>query len=184
MQEVEFKASLAGLAPERLEAARQALGFVPAAGLREVDTYYNGRDRDFRKTDEALRLRSCTRLPSGPAESLLTYKGPKLDQVSSARQEYEVAVSDGDTAGKLLEALGYAPVFTVDKVRREFTRDGVTLCLDEVAGLGCFLELETLVPDGGDRETAEAQLLALLEALGVARDRLTRQSYLELLAKR
>ena len=152
MLEVEFKAALEGIAPEQLEAARQALGFRPTVSLREVDTYYNGQDRDFRKTDEALRLRSCTRLPDGPSESLMTYKGPKLDKVSSARREYEVAVSDGETARKLLEALGYAPVLTVDKVRREFTLDGVTLCLDEVAGLGRFLELEDLVPDGGSRE--------------------------------
>ena len=181
MQEVEFKAALEGLAPEQLEAAREKLGFAPRVCLREVDSYYNAPDRDFRRTDEALRLRSCTQLPDGPSETLLTYKGPKLDQVSSARKEYETSVGDGAVARQLVEALGYTRVLEVDKTRREYTREGVTLCLDEVAGLGRFLELEALVPDGGGREAAETQLLALLAALGVGRERLTRESYLELL---
>ena len=183
MLEVEFKASLEGIAPESMDRRREELGFQPSSALHETDIYYNGRDRDFRKTDEALRMRSCKQLPDGSTESLLTYKGPKLDQVSSARKEYEVAVSDGEVAEKLLEALGYQPLFTVDKVRREFRLQDVTLCLDEVAGLGRFLELEALVPDGGCREEAEERLLKLLEQLGVSRNRLTRASYLELLMR-
>ena len=183
MLEVEFKASLEGISPEQLEAAWRKLGFVSGNCLREVDSYYNGTQRDFRRTDEALRLRSCTHLPEGPRETLLTYKGPKLDDLSCARREYEVAVSDGETAQKLLEALGYAPVFTVDKTRRELHLGAVTLCLDQVAGLGRFLELELLV-EPEEREVAEARLLDLLDRLGVPRDRLTRTSYLELLMEK
>ena len=133
-------------------------------------------------TDEALRLRSVRRLPDGPRESLLTYKGPKLDQVSNARTEYETAVSDGETAEKLLEALGYRPLAVVDKVRRTYRMEDVTLCLDEVEGLGGFLELEILVPAEEGREEAVGRLLALLDGLGISRDRLSRRSYLELLA--
>lgn len=57
MLEAEIKASLAGLSAEALLERAAALGFRPAAALRETDTYFNGSDRDFRRTDEALRLR-------------------------------------------------------------------------------------------------------------------------------
>lgn len=184
MLEAEIKASLAGLSTETLLEQAGSMGFRPAAQLRETDMYFNGNDRDFRRTDEALRLRRVQTLPDGTEESLLTYKGPKLDRVSSARTEYETAVADGETAGKLLEALGYRPAFTVEKLRREYRLDDVTLCLDEVTGLGAYLELETLAPSEEDRETAVNQLLTLLDRLGVSRDRLTRHSYLELLAAR
>ena len=50
--------------------------------------------------------------------------------------------------------------------------------------MGGFLELELLVPGEEQREAAVARLLALLEALGISRERLSRRSYLELLAEK
>ena len=47
-----------------------------------------------------------------------------------------------------------------------------------------FLELEILVPGEEQREAAVSRLLALLEELGIPRDRLSRRSYLELLAEK
>ena len=184
MLEAELKASLGDLAAEELADRAAALGFLPVEQVQETDVYFNGTERDFRRTDEALRLRSVRRLPDGPWESLITYKGPKLDRVSNARTEYETGVSDGGTAQKLLEALGYRPLAEVDKVRRTYRLDQVTLCLDQVQGLGGFLELELLVPGEEQREAAVERLLALLEELGIPRDQLSRRSYLELLAEK
>lgn len=184
MLEAELKASLGDLAAEELADRAAALGFLPEEQVQETDVYFNGTERDFRRTDEALRLRSVQRLPDGPRESLITYKGPKLDRVSNARTEYETGVSDGGTAQKLLEALGYRPLAVVDKIRQTYRREDVTLCLDEVAGLGRFLELEILVPGEEQREAAVSRLLALLEELGIPRDQLSRRSYLELLAEK
>ncbi len=184
MLEAELKASLGDLAAEELADRAAALGFLPVEQVRERDIYFNGTERDFRRTDEALRLRSVRRLPDGPWESLITYKGPKLDRVSNARTEYETGVSDGGTAQKLLEALGYRPLAEVNKVRRTYRLDQVTLCLDQVQGLGGFLELELLVPGEEQREAAVERLLALLEELGIPRGQLSRRSYLELLAEK
>lgn len=184
MLEAELKVSLGDLTAEELAERAIALGFVPGEQVRERDLYFNGADRDFRRTDEALRLRQVQRLPDGPQESLVTYKGPKLDQVSNARTEYETGVSDGETAARLLEALGYRPFATVEKLRRTYRRGEVTLCLDKVTDLGDFLELEILASGEEEREAAVARLLALLEELGVPRDRLSRRSYLELLIKK
>lgn len=184
MLEAELKASLGDLTAGELTERAMALSFVPGELVRERDLYFNGAERDFRRTDEALRLRQVQRLPDGPQESLVTYKGPKLDQVSNARMEYETGVSDGETAASLLEALGYRPFATVEKLRRTYRRGEVTLCLDKVTDLGDFLELEILASGEEEREAAVARLLALLEELGVPRDRLSRRSYLELLIKK
>ena len=184
MLEVELKASLEGISPAHIEKKWHDLGFVPATSQQESDTYYSGVDRDFHETDEALRLRTRRPLPDGTDECLITYKGPKISRASRTRREYEVAVSDGETAARLMESLGHRPVFTVKKVRRELKKNGITLCLDEVDGLGRFMELENLVPDGGDRGAAERALLELLDHFGVSRDRLIRASYLEMLLQK
>lgn len=179
MLEAELKASLAGVSAEAVLDRALALGFAPEEWVRETDIYFNGNDRDFRRTDEALRLRSVRHLPDGGGACLLTYKGPKLDRVSNARTEHETAVSDGEPAKKLLEALGFQQFAVVEKVRRTYRLKDVKLCLDEVTGLGSFLELEIVAPSEDCRAAAVDRLLALLDELGVARDRLSRRSYLE-----
>lgn len=187
MVEVEIKSAIGVLTKEQLQKAAEKIGFVQADSLREIDVYFNGNDRNFIKTDEALRLRSCRNHKAETCETFITYKGPKLDQESSTRLEYETGVGDLLVMKDLLTALGYKEVFTVDKTRQEWKlppaagRAEVTLCLDTVAGLGDYLELETLTMSENERETAVEELLQLLDQLGVARDYLTRKSYLELL---
>ncbi len=88
--------------------------------MQDIDVYFNGNDRNFMKTDEALRLRSVRDLDAGTCETFITYKGPKLDQASSTRMEFETAVGDLSVMKDLLAALGYKEVFTVDKTRQEW----------------------------------------------------------------
>lgn len=59
MLEVEIKAFLDGLSSEKIAAAAKELGFRKCRVLQETDIYFNGNDRNFMKTDEALRIRSC-----------------------------------------------------------------------------------------------------------------------------
>lgn len=181
MLEVELKAALLPEQALALPNTLAKLHFVQQPAVQETDVYFNAPDRDFRKTDEALRLRTVLTLPEGTAQTLVTYKGAKLDAKSSTRRELETAAEDFETMRQLFCALGYKAVYTVKKTRRSFTCGAKTVCLDSVDRLGDFMELETVLPDGSDRETAVQELLALLDTLGVSREALTRKSYLELL---
>lgn len=189
MLEIELKASIGGMAPAELEQRMQAAGFCLRQDCLEWDTYYNAPDRDFKKTDEALRIREH-RTPDG-ANVLITYKGPKLDALSNTRTEFETRVEDGDTLRSILGALGFAVILEVRKQRREYAGTGpfksTCLCLDEVQGLGGFLELEYCAEDGvceEERDSIRNRLLSLLDELEIPRLNLTRQSYLELLMQR
>src|SRR5262245_19259423 len=110
---------------------------VPAA-LEEADHYFNAPDRDFARTDEALRVRRI-----GPV-NFVTYKGPKRDQQTKTRTEIEVPLAEGDRTAdefmRLLQFLGYRAVAVVRKRRRIYRlrRDGYDLevCLDDVDGVG------------------------------------------------
>ena len=185
MLEVEIKAAVTGHTKEQFKKAAEKLGFIKGGTLQEIDVYFNGNDRNFMKTDEALRLRSVRDLDAGTCETFITYKGPKLDQASSTRMEFETAVGDLAVMKNLLAALGYKEVFTVDKTRQEWKHKSanVTLCLDSVAGLGDYLELETLAESEDQREAAVETLLQFLSDLGVPKENLTRKSYLELLIR-
>lgn len=187
MLEVEIKASLAEIPADQLTAAAQRLGFSKGDTLKETDVYFNSSYRSFTETDQALRLRSVKNLDSGEEETLITYKGPKIDKNSNTRREYETQIGDLSVMTELLRSLGFEPVFTVEKTRQEWklpaagSQAEVTLCLDQVKDLGAYMELETLVDDGGDKQPAVDRLLSLLDQFDVPRENLTRTSYLEML---
>src|SRR5262249_10306128 len=147
---------------------------------QEADHYFNAPDRDFARTDEALRLRRIG------AANLVTYKGPKRDAQTKTRTEIEVSLAEGDTTaadfGRLLTHLGYRSVAVVSKTRciYHLDRDGFALeiCLDKVEGLSTFAELEILAPE--ERlEAARDLLLRTAAELGLSDSE--RRSYLELL---
>lgn len=180
MLEIEMKAKCPQ-SPEEIGQALNALGFCQQETKEEIDLYFNGNDRDYRKTDEALRLRSARVLPDGPSEIFITYKGPKLDDRSQTRQEIEVGVTNLEDMKLLLELLGYQTVLTVRKQRQHYRRDSVTACVDQVDGLGNYLELEQLSQSIETQEETVEQLLSVLDQLNISRDNLTQRSYLELL---
>lgn len=75
MYEVEIKASIGDTSFRQLLNSAADLGFAYCMTVRETDVYYNGVDRDFMKTDEALRVRTCSRWQEGnpkDSESTLT----------------------------------------------------------------------------------------------------------------
>jgi adenylate cyclase class 2 len=176
MLEVEVKYRLADPAPVLARLAECGAGLI--ADHAESDHYLNAPDRDFARTDEALRLRRIGEL------NLLTYKGPRHDSTSKTRTEVEVACPPGAEAAdsflKLFGHLGYRPTAVVRKRRTIYAwaRDGFTLhaCLDDVEGVGRFIELEIVARDE-DYQAARRLVLQIAEELGL--DALENRSYLE-----
>lgn len=159
-------------------------GAAGAGIVEQVDRYFNHPARDFARTDEALRLRQV-----GEA-NFVTYKGPKLDATTKTRREIELPLPSGAAAAEgfaeLLAALGFRSVAEVRKTRRllEIPWDGCTIeaALDDVAGLGTFLELELSAEgeaEGAEVRGAKARIASLAAALQLERSE--RRSYLELL---
>jgi len=106
----------------------------------QTDYYFDDADRTFTKSDRCLRVR---RLLTGRMEKIfITYKGAKEKSEFKNRQEIESQVMDGDSAEKLLSALGYEKVLVFEKKRRIWRLGGCEVALDELPVLGCFVEIE------------------------------------------
>lgn len=171
MIEMEIKAYLTD------EALQNFLALTPKFISLSVqsDVYYNAPNRDFKKTDEALRIR----VSNGHAE--VTYKGPKLDTETKAREEINVKIDDYQKFDNILRILNFRSIRSVDKVRRQYEFEGVNIMVDEVKDLGRFLEVEVLVEDNFD--AAKQHVFSILKRAGVEKGELTRESYLELLLR-
>lgn len=182
MIEVEIKLPVLDL--EIIREKLTQIGFQESGYEREQDTYYDNAAEDIRTGGQALRIRETTNLITGKATAQINFKGKKLDQVTVTRQELETGIADGETGRQILEAIGFHRVMPeVIKERRELKRDEMTACLDQVAGLGSFLELEIMAEKEADRDVAMEQIEAVLSQLGYRVSDTVRSSYLSMLQK-
>ena len=154
--------------PEGLRARVESVADRGPVVMRQRDTFYrvpNGR----------LKLRE---IEGGAAELIRYHRASGRDPRPS---DYEIVpVPDPRGLDRALEAaLGHAGC--VEKTRTLYLAGPTRIHLDEVVGLGSFLELEvvlddTLGPDAGKRIARE-----LMERLRVPTASLLSESYVELI---
>lgn len=178
MLEVEMKFKVTG--SDQTLAQLQQLGFKAVEERHESDRYYNAPDRNFAKTDEALRIRQIGN------DCILTYKGPKRGEKGKVRTEHEVHLTEGSATmmHQILVDLRYEPSIEVKKQRtiyRHTAQKDIEVSWDEVEGLGVYVELELKVPEG-DQAEALTCLQVLAQTMGLSAEE--RRSYLELLLNR
>jgi adenylate cyclase class 2 len=174
MYEVEVKVA-ADHADVRERLAEQ--GAESYGAVTQRDTYYAAPHRKFAETDEALRIRRVHHA-TGETETLVTYKGPLVDDESKTRREHETAVDDDAAMDGILRELGFEPAAVVEKERERFGLDGHTVTLDAVTDLGEYVEVET---ESSDVDAARQEVFATLRGLGLDPDDQVRTSYLGLL---
>jgi adenylate cyclase class 2 len=152
---------------ESVAAARDAVARLGAAPLRprrlQDDVLLDSGPGRLREAGCALRLRN-----DGDS-GVLTWKGPVIPAAVKAREEIESPIGAPKAAARILERLGFVPVFRYQKYREEYALDGLVAAIDETP-IGVFVELE-----GG-----EAEIHRAAAALGRTRDDYIRASYLAL----
>lgn len=108
------------------------------------------------------------RLRKENGKTLFTFKrsvGERLDKL-----EAETEVHDYEAMERIITYLGYDTVIRVNKVRTKVHAGEIEVCMDEVEGLGTFIEVELMIADDGDGARAEERLDAFLDSLGISED--------------
>ncbi len=123
---------------------------------------------------------SFLRIRNQDSTFLLTLKKSELNELEST--EIESEISNPEAIEQIITDLGYKFSVEVRKKRRKANHDEIELCLDEVEGLGTFIELEKLMSMNADVEAVQAELFEFLKQFGVTElDRVT-QGYDTLVA--
>ena len=161
------------------------IGFEESSFIEERDTYFDNQQGDIRANDEALRVRETKDHRTGKIRAQINFKGKRLDAGTMTREELETGVENGKISRKILQAIGYIPVAPeVIKERIMLRRESVTACLDNVRGLGEFLELEILADSKKQKDAALGQIENILNNLGYQISDTVRTAYLSMLQKR
>jgi adenylate cyclase class 2 len=161
---------------EELQAAKHPL-------VRQEDLYLAHPTRDFRQTNEALRIRRQD------DQNHITYKGPKLPGPTKSRPEIELQLESGPQAFDLLvqlfQNLGFQPVALVRKERQPYALQvqgrSVILSLDIVEQVGPYLEIETIAQSQDDLANAQSTILHVAQLLGLEPSQAEPRSYLRML---
>ncbi len=150
---------------DKIEKTLQRIGAVRISEEQMEDIYYRHPVRDFGKTDEALRLRKTGECAE------LTYKGPRMHmQHSKAREEITMKMENPLEMQRIVERLGFAEFMIITKKRVNYIYDKIRIAVDDVEGLGEYVELELITEEPKRAERLIEQLrselaLSVLEPL-------------------
>ena len=170
MIEIEAKFKLASdITRDNLIAILKSQFIVPISSKRQIDTVFllpEQVNAPITPGSKIMRVRDVLNPETGELRrSLMTLKIE--GQTKLASDEYEFVVDDGNVARQMLTALGWQEIVTVDKVRLESKTEEYTICIDEVAGLGLFIELEILTEDSADVKNIQQQMRNFLKSLDI-----------------
>ena len=195
MIEVEIKARITN--PNELKNRFEKLNGMYKLSLYHEDTYFNMPKglRDFKKTDEALRIRKSVEFQKNINDSekivnyFITYKGEKIDTSTKSRKELEVKLNDGIQMREILKSLGFKEIFTVKKERElfEFKYKNIKLeaLIDYIPILKeYYMEVEITTETIDKLNETREILFEFLSNIDIKREESIRKSYLELIAER
>lgn len=180
--EIEAKARIPDPAQlDRIRRELDLLGFHGGAFFKQ-DTYYapegaSGCD------DSLIRLRFEE---GGGDSALVTRKEKRLAGAVEVNRELEFTVSPPKPFEKMLGSLGYS--YYIEKTKRGDFWDldnGSRAELCEVTGLGWFLEIELVFPEGDgpapDEKELTANLMHIFHQCGIDEAALEKAYYIDLL---
>lgn len=195
MFEVEIKVQIPN--PVRIKETFKENHGVYEFSLIHEDTYFNMPKglRDFKQTDEALRLRKSIKFnkknprKKQEIEYYFTYKGKKLDKLTKTRKELEIRIDNLEKTKELLNLLGFQEVLTVEKDRDlykfEFKNYEIEALIDYLPILKqFFLEVEVLSDSEEGIDKSRNVLFEFLSLIGISRDESIKKSYLELIIEK
>jgi homotetrameric cytidine deaminase len=170
MRNVELKARDPD--PARTLKRALALGADDRGEIRQRDTY-------FSRARGRLKLREQETGGSPLWDELIEYS--RADTTDARTSTYRrVPVADAAPLREALDA-AYGTLVTVTKRRRLLLWQGVRIHLDEVEGLGSYLELEGVAEPDSDLSAERESVERLRAELGIEDENLIGASYSDLL---
>lgn len=134
---------------------------------KQIDIYYTPFGRVFLKPKNPFEWLS---LRERNERVTINYKHwyPEGTELTTHCDEYETEVGNKKQFQKLLSALRFEELVTVEKTRQVFVKDELEISLDKVKSLGYFVEIESLKNSGGIKRTRK-RILDFAKKLGMAK---------------
>lgn len=165
-REIEVKYRVGDLT--ELERALRVRGFALSPPVHQDDQAYaqDGWEYGMSKIGVAF-----ARLRTEGDRHVFTLKRPTDNELACL--EFESEVADRQQMHEAVRQMGFHPTVRIVKKRRTARHGELSLCVDDVAHLGAFLEIEKVVGPGQSGESVQSELHSFASSLGVALERTT-----------
>lgn len=137
----------------------------------QIDKYF-GEINLFKKLGHSFLMR----VRNEGDKKFLTYKGAKSKK-DGIWEEYEFNIDDEVAAETMLEAMGLEKIIEVRKNRIEYKLDNLTICLDDIDGLGYFIEIESQDDDDINKD----KLKKFMKKLNIKENQIIHKGYVTML---
>jgi len=166
-KEIEVKARVSDL--EVLAKKLENMGVILSEPIIQNDQTFI--DESYGSYDKFQPGRNILRIRENNGKFIFTIKQSQSNELDSIERETEI--TEPEEFKEALFLMGYKPAVEIYKVRRKAKYNGYEICLDEVKGLGSFVEVEKIT-DNENTDEIQNELFGFLESLGVKReDRVT-----------
>lgn len=133
---------------------------------KQIDTYFTPSHRNFVKPQYPFEWFSMRKRGN---KTILNYKHfhPENKKIMTHCDEFETQVQNPDVMYKILKALDFSKLVTVEKRRETYlVSDTFEIALDTVTDLGYFIEIEAL-KHSKDIDKTRTKLLQYAKQLGL-----------------
>lgn len=160
MREIEIKYKVDSI--EDLLTALRANGIYLSAPVVQDDQAYAPRTWAYGDSKVGV---SFVRLRTIENSHTFTLKRPVENSLSC--EEYETHVADRAQMHESIIAMGFHATVRISKTRRHAKLGDIVICVDEVDGLGTFIELEKIVSGEVSGELVQKDLADFFSSLGI-----------------
>lgn len=136
---------------------------------RTIDTYYFDEHRQNLQLNKNGKLMECCRLRAKGGKFYVTYKTDNYEgETWIYSDEFETEVADLEAMKKIFACLGLKELVVVDNTKHIFKTKEYEIVLEEVEGLGHFIEVEALNDDESlSAEEIKAKIYQFIGGLGL-----------------
>ena len=142
---------------------------------RQLDEYFTPAHIDYLKQ---VPMKDWLRLRWEKDKASITYKSYHYDEEGKTTgcDELETNIESLDKMQKIFKVLGFRSLAKVDKVRRLWRYKDYDIAIDEVSGLGSFVEIEFMLKSEDWKKTS-SEMMGFLRSLNVGKVERTYQGY-------
>ena len=159
MREIEIKARVTDI--EALRSTLISKGIKLSSPIKQHDRVYG----EPNKQDNELNANWLRIRTENDTKHLFTLKKSVVGHLDST--EHETEVIDAVELENIIRELHYEPYSDLTKTRQKGHCGKIEICLDEVPGLGIFIEAELLMDSTANHDDTVAELWKLLESFGI-----------------
>jgi len=143
MKEIEI---LVEVTSDKTTALKALESFVFKGAKQVIDVYFTSPFHNTLSPDSTGRLYNCYRFRLKDGKASVAYKVDHFDDRMqwTYSDEYETGIDDFSTALQIQEQLGFTELVRIENTKYTYVSDEYEIVLEDVKGLGLFLEVEKL----------------------------------------